>query len=425
MHFIATPPPLLAVGTVVFLSLFAGKLANLVKLPSLIGFMVIGVVAGPSLLNLLNEGFQNRLSFITEIALAFVAISIGLELSFPSLAKLGKSIIVIIFAESFGAFIVVFLSVFFLTRNMVMALIFGAVAPASAPAGTVAVIKEYRAKGPLTKALYTVVGFDDGLGIIIFGFAAAIARSLLLAETGSNDMSVLSMLYEPLVEIVGGILCGIILAALFSILGRRLAKSRDLFLLMFAYALILAGICDAFHFSIILTNMVFGMMVVNTQPHSFTHKIHDELSSVMPLLFILFFTLAGANLHISALPSLGILGIVYVVARTLGLVGGARIGAIIGRADENIRKYIGLGILSQAGVAIGLALIVKHEFGRLGAVNGDGVHSGELLGAAVITTVTATCIFFEIIGPILTKYALGKAGELREDDRQHSKGKIQ
>jgi Kef-type K+ transport system membrane component KefB len=405
-------PSLLIVGVAVLGSIYAGKLANRVKLPSLIGFMIVGMLFGPSLLNFLHEHFQGRLSFITEIALAFVAISIGLELNLPSLKKLGSSIVLIIFTESIGAFIVVGVLVLLLTRDLPTALIFGAIAPASAPAGTVAIIREYRAKGPLTKALYAVVGFDDGLGIILFGFAAAIARSLLLAESGSADISIFAMLREPAIEIIGGIIAGTLFSILFTLLGRTLKQSRDIFLLLFGFVLTLTGVCEFFHFSIILTNMIFGMIIINTQPHSFTQHIHDELTNIMPLLFILFFTLAGANLHIGALPSLGILGILYVFGRSAGLIGGAKIGAIIGRADTNIRKYIGLGILSQAGVAIGLSLIVKHEFSELGAVGADGVTSGAHLGSMVITTITATCIFFEIVGPILTKYALGKAGEI-------------
>jgi len=410
-----TIPPLLIIGVAIFASLYTGKLANKVKLPSLIGFMIIGVLCGPSLFNLLDHSLQSSLSFITEIALAFVAISIGLELNFPSLKKLGSSIILIIFTESVGAFIIVSTLVYLVTGNLPTALIFGAIAPASAPAGTVAIIREYRARGPLTKALYAVVGFDDGLGIIVFGFAAALARSLLMTETGSEQIGFMAMMKEPLIEVIGGALCGIVFAFLFSVLGRQLKQSRDIFLLLFAFVLIISGISEHFHLSIILTNMIFGMVVINTQPHSFTQKIHDELTTIMPLLFILFFTLAGANLHVSALPSLGLLGVFYVLGRAGGLIGGAKIGAIIGKANTNIRKYLGLGILSQAGVAIGLALIVKHDFAHLGAANSAGVTSGAILGNTVITTITATCIFFEIIGPILTKYALSKAGELGKE----------
>ncbi|MBD3418994.1 MAG: hypothetical protein GF398_02635 [Chitinivibrionales bacterium] len=408
-------PPLLVIGLAVFGSLYAGKLANLIKLPSLIGFMLIGVLAGPSLFNLIGEPLQHHLSFITEIALAFVAISIGLELSIPSLKKMGKGIVLIIFTESLGAFVLVTLLVWLITRDVATALIFGAIAPASAPAGTVAIIKEYRAAGPLTKALYAVVGFDDGLGIIIFGFAAAIARSLLLAQTGSNDISLLAMLQRPVIEVAGGVVCGALSAVAFSFLGRRLKESRDIFILLFAATLIISGVCAQFHFSIILTNMILGMVVTNSQPFTFTRKIHTELANVMPLLFVLFFTLAGANLHVAALPSLGLLGIFYVIGRALGLIGGARIGAIIGNVQPVIRKFVGLGILSQAGVAIGLSLIVKHEFSGIGAVGEQGETSGSILGATVITTITATCILFEIVGPILTKFALGKAGELNKE----------
>jgi len=134
------------------------------------------------------------------------------------------------------------------------------------------------------------------------------------------------------------------------------------------------------------------------------------LMGVMPLVFILFFFLAGAQLKLSVLPSLGMLGIVYALGRTAGLIGGARVGSMLGKVEEKVKKYIGLGILSQAGVAIGLALIVNHEFAQL-AAQYNVPHAAQI-GAAALTTITATCVFFEIIGPILTKIALQKAGEI-------------
>jgi hypothetical protein len=286
-----------------------------------------------------------------------------------------------------------------------MGLIFGAIAPASAPAGTVAIIQEYKAKGSLTKALYSVVGFDDGLGIIIFGFAAAIAKSIILQSTGIHAESTAALLLPPLIEVGLSILVGGGAAIVFVFLGRRLMSSRDLFTLLFAMVLITSGLSAPLHISLILTNMVLGFIIVNTQANSLIKKIEGELANVMPLLFILFFVLAGANLHVAALPSLGLVGVIYILSRSLGLIGGATFGAAVGRAEPKIRKYLGLGILSQAGVAIGLSLIVKQEFSSLGSW-------GAEIGSAVITTVTATCIFFEFIGPILTKYGLQKAGEI-------------
>ncbi len=398
--------PLLVVGIMVALSFSAGKSVKWIKLPSIIGFMIIGVILGPSVFNLITEEFQSDLSFITDIALGFVALSIGLELSFKTLKQQGKGIVTVIFTESFGAFILVTLLIYFFTKDLPMALIFGSIAPASAPAGTVAIIQEYKAKGPLTSALYSVVGFDDGLGIIIFGFASAFAKSLLAQEMGIDSVSFLELIGTPLKEVGLSIFIGGTVSVVFSILARKLASARDIFILLFSFVLISSGLCHLLHLSLILTNMIFGIVIVNTQKFTLVEKIHNELTTVMPLLFVLFFTLAGANLHISALPSLGVIGIVYILGRSGGLVGGAKIGSHLGKLPENIKKYLGMGILSQAGVAIGLALIVKSEFVDFGT-------HGAFIGASVITTVTATSIFFEIIGPILTKIALTKSGEIK------------
>lgn len=398
--------PLLIIGLMVGLGFYTGKSMKFIKLPSIIGFMIIGVLLGPSLFNVLDEEFQTNLSFITDIALSYVAISIGIELSFSSLRKQGAGIILVILTESFLAFILVTSLIYLLTKDLALALIFGSIAPASAPAGTVAIIQEFRAKGPLTKALYSVVGFDDGLGIIIFGFAAAFAKSILGQEMGLEAGSLLSLIAKPIEEVFFSILIGVLIAIIFSALARCLKNGRDIFILLFATILISAGACHMLHLSIILTNMILGIVIVNTQPKSLVEKIHNELSEFMPLLFVLFFVLAGANLHVSALPSLGILGLVYIFGRTAGLMTGASLGATMGKLSSNIKKYLGMGILSQAGVAIGLSLIVKNEFAVYGA-------HGIEIGNTVITTVTATCIFFEIIGPVLTKIGLQKAGEIK------------
>jgi len=406
-------PILLIVGIVIIISFYIGRNMKYIKLPSLIGYMILGVILGPSLFNLLDESVQSSLSFITEIALALVALTIGLELKLSSLKKLGNGIIWIIFAESFGAFILVFTAVFLYTKNMPLALVLGGIAPASAPAGTVAIIQEYRAKGQLTKSLYAIVGFDDGLGIIIFGFAAAIARSILSNQTGVETVNFFELIWPPLKEILISLAIGGGFSIIVSLLVRKLENSSDILIILIAFIFISIGFSHIFHISIILTNMTVGMIIVNTQKFSLVRKISDRLPLFMPLLFILFFTLAGANLHIMTLPSLGILGLLYVLARSSGLIFGSKLGAYFGKVNENIRKYVGLGILSQAGVAIGLALIVKQDFNGLGAIiEGKGITTGDNIGIMVITTVTATCIFFEIIGPILTKYALTKAGEI-------------
>jgi len=397
------------VGAMLIVCFYVGKLVKKTSLPSLIGYMLVGALFGPSFkhfgMEVFTESIQHSLSFITQVALGFVAFSIGSELSMKSLKRLGSGIVWIIFSESFAAFFVVTGLIYAVTRDLPMALIFGSMAPASAPAGTVAIIQEYKAKGSLTQALYAVVGFDDGLAIIIFGFSAAIAKSLLLAETpGHVSEGFFNMLKAPTMEIVLSIVVGTVLGFLFCQLVRFIKNSRDMLIIVFGVVMLGTGLSMMWHLSL-------GFVLINTRRESLVHKVTAPLLEIMPLTFVLFFCLAGAHLQLSALPSLGLVGVAYIMGRSGGLIGGARLGAMFGKVEEKIKKYVGLGILSQAGVAIGLALIVNHEFAGLGAVV-DGVSHGSLIGTKVITTITATCLVFEIIGPILAKYALGKAGEL-------------
>ncbi len=397
-------------GAAIIVAFYAGKAVRFAKLPSLIGYMIVGVILGPSVLHLFDDSSMERLTFITQIALGFVAFSIGSELSLSSLRRLGAGIISIIFAESFGAFFVVVIALYLLTRDLPMSLIFGSMAPASAPAGTVAVIQEYRSKGSLTKALYAVVGFDDGLAIIIFGFAAAVAKRLLIMEASGVSESTLGALLDPAKEIGLSLIVGGAAGFLFYHLVKRLHNNRDILILASGFILVCTGLSIRWHLSLILTNMVVGLVLANTRHESLLHRVTNPLLDVMPLLFVLFFCLAGAHLMLSSLPALGVIGMVYVLGRSAGLIGGARIGAAFGHMEDKIKKYVGLGILSQAGVAIGLSLIVKHEFTLLDAKY--NLPHALKIGSSVLATITATCIFFEIIGPIFTKIALKKAGEI-------------
>jgi Kef-type K+ transport system membrane component KefB len=400
-------------GAATIVAFYVGRVARLAKLPSLIGYMVVGVLLGPSVLHLLDEPSMERLSFITEIALGFVAFSIGSELNLASLKRLGSGIISIILAESFGAFFVVVIGIYLLTHDLPLALIFGSMAPASAPAGTVAVIQECKAKGNLTKTLYAVVGFDDGLAIIIFGFAAALAKNLLIAEASGASEGILGALFAPAKEIGLSLVVGSVVGLLFYRMVRELKSGRDILIVVFGVILFCTGLSIRWHLSLILTNMVVGFILANARHESLLHRVTSPLLEVMPLLFVLFFCLAGAHLQLSALPALGVIGVVYILGRSAGLIGGARLGAVFGHVESKVKKYVGLGILSQAGVAIGLSLIVKHEFALLDAKY--TLPHAVQIGSSVLATITATCIFFEIVGPILTKVALKKAGEIPED----------
>ncbi len=435
MQDILRAEPLLLLGLVAIVGFYFGRAAKLARLPSLIGFMILGVLLGPSAFGYFHEGNLESLTFITEMALGFVAFSIGAELNLRSLRHLGKGIVSVILAESLAAFIIVTAVVYLITRSWPAALLFGAVAPASAPAGTVAVIQEYKAKGSLTTALYAVVGFDDGLAILIFGFAAALARRILLGSTLgaiSAHQSVFAAMWEPTLEIVGSLLVGAALGFVFCLLVGKLHAGRDMLIMAFGMVLVATGVSLHFGLSLILTNMAVGFVLTNTRRESFVRRATDPLREIMPLLFILFFCLAGAHLRLSELPKLGAVGLAYILARSFGKIGGSRLGGALGRIEPKMKKWIGPGILSQAGVAIGLSLIISTEFthlsrtpevatavSRYAAANPGAsllTYSPLAIGAAIITVITATSVIFEIVGPILTKIALTKAGEIGKQD---------
>jgi len=394
------------VGLLVICGFIGGRATNRLKFPAVVGYLLAGLILGPSFLNIASLDLLDNLGIFNDVTLAVVAFMIGSQMRLRTLREMGKGIITIIFSESFGAFLLVFMGVYILTHKLYLALIFGAMAPASAPAGTVVVLQEYKAKGPLTNALYAVVGLDDGLAIVIYAFAAALAK---LSLTGSSG-SILQILHRPIIEILGAIMLGATLGAGFGFIMRMLYSRKEIFAFSFAAVLLCAGLANYFHVSLILANLTLGVVFVNL--YLLTNRRSTESLDFISLpIYIIFFVIAGAHLQISLLPAMGVLGIIYILCRSVGLVGGAFVGATISKADTVIRKYLGLGILSQAGVAIGLAIMAAREFSVLG-------ETGRDIALFTINTIAATTIIFEIIGPIATKFAIQKAKEIGKSGTQ-------
>lgn len=408
-------PILFTIGIMILIPLVLSQLTKRFGLPNIIAYMIAGILLGSSVLNFLHEQALGNMEFITHMVLGFVAFKIGLEINIKELSAHGRGILITVLSESFLAVIMVALFLYLLTGNLALSLIFGAVAPASAPAGTIAVIDETKSKGSLTQSLYSIVGIDDGLAIIIFGIISPIVI-FLLSNSGAEatlNSSIWTSLIEPFREIGFSILLGGITAAVFIWLTRFKGFRQELMPLSFGTVILVAGVSQLANLSEILAGMVLGLAIGNC-PH--LQKIKDyeeeEVGFIIPLFYILFFTMAGANLHLKSIPALGFISLLYVVGRIAGLGGGAFIGASMGKLEPKVRKYLGFGILSQAGVAIGLALIVKTRFHGLGAeINDAGLTMGDYIGNIVFTTITATSVIFEIIGPILAKYALKKSGE--------------
>lgn len=394
-------------GAATILSYYFGRLIKKIRLPSIIGYLVLGVFLGSSGMGMLDELLLQRLEFLSSIVLGLVAFAIGAELNIRSLRKLGQGIATIIVVQSFAAFVAVTLLMYWFTGDLAISILYGSLAPATAPAGTVAVIQENKARGRVTRALYALVGFDDALAIIIFGLSFAVVKNLLATQaTTEISESMLTMMWVPIQEILLSSLLGIALGILFSIMITTVKTRAEMLVIVIGTVLVGTGLSLCWNLSLFLTNMGVGMVFANTTNPRRVKAVLESLSDIMPLLFIWFFSLAGAHLQLGKLYALGEIGVIYILGRTIGKLGGTYLGGIIGGADKRVTKWTGLGVLSQAGVAIGLSLIVKSELSMM------NIPGASELGTAIITTITASCIFFEVIGPICTKYTLQKAGEI-------------
>jgi len=391
---------LFLMGVLLALGAIVGKITHALKLTGVVGYLIVGMVLGPITKSFGYFGVSESTLFTlweitTKTTLALVAFIIGGHLRIKMFKQLGRSIIAIIFGESFGAFFLVLVLAYLVSGNLALSLLLASLAPASAPAGTVAVLHEYRARGPLTNALLAVVGWDDALAILIF----ACALSAIKISLG-GALTIFSVM-EPLREIIGALILGTALAVALLFLTRRIQDRESLLVVSLTCIFIGAGLAEGVGFSLILTCMVLGMLSINLAP-SFARTSLKMIENLMPPVYIVFFALAGTQLRFDLLATMGLLGVTYIVGRALGLISGASISARLSGASPVLQRYLGFGILSQAGVAIGLAALAASEL------------VGTPVATQSLTLIMATTVVFEIIGPIGVRYALTKAGEARE-----------
>ncbi len=395
-------------NTLIYLSVaalvafFAKRFANRVGIPTVTSYVIVGVIMGISVLKIFQPQILNRLDIVNDFALGVIGFTIGSEFKRSTFQQLGKSIILIALFEASMAFIMVTIFITLMNPSKVyQALIMGAVASATAPAATVYVIQQYKTKGPLTSTILAVVGIDDAFALIIFVFAAGLAKSIMRAE----HISILHILLSPIIDISLSIGLGILSGIVFSWLFKKVRYADDLLLGIASFILLILGISEKFHFSGLLAVMAFAMVCTNANP-MLTNRSKKILDGISPILYAFFFIFAGAHLNVDLLPTIGFMGLVYFLSRAIGKMGGASFGAIIGKAPPTVKKYVGFALLPQVGVAIALAIIVKKEFGS-GAYGETGVN----LATLVINILLFTTIITEIVGPLLTKFALTKAGE--------------
>ena len=385
---------ILSLGIIAVLGLLSAKVINKMKLPAITGYILAGIILGPYVLNFISEEILHSSSLISSIALSFVAFSLGENFKYSQLKRIGKSAFAISIGEVIGAFLLVLISMYFIVKTpLYVALIIGAIAPATAPAAILMVVREYKARGIFAETLLGVVALDDAWGIILFSFILAISSTI----SGNANANIFREVLHGFIEVFGSLLLGFVMGLVFRYFVKFIRMSGNMLIFTVGFILVTGGISEQLGLSVLLSNMMLGATIANFARTS--RRSFDVLSRFDPPIYLLFFVLAGASFKIGSFGELGFIGLVYIFTRLPGEMIGAYLGAVISGARGSVKKYIGLGLAPQAGVAIGLALMAK------GYIPGDA-------GNLILNTIIITTIIYEIIGPPLVKIALAKSGSI-------------
>ena len=423
---------LLALPLALFLGLMLSRVAKLLKLPAVTAYLIAGIIVGPYCLGALGItgiGFTSmeeveHFSILSKVALGFIAFSIGNEFRLSQLKKTGKQATIIGILQAVvttllvDAVLIAFHFIFPETLSLSAAIVLGAIASATAPAATLMVVKQYKAKGKLTDILLPVVALDDAVGLVLFAVSFGVAKAINVGK-----LDVLSIIVEPLLEVVLSLGLGALMGLLFTFFERffhsrskRLSMSVTFVLITVILANLeyppIAGVHIAF--SPLLVCMMLGTIFCNIC--DFSEELMDRVDRWTAPLFIIFFVLSGAELELSVFTNIFVvlIGIVYILSRSAGKYLGAYSSAKLSKCDDNIVKYLGITLLPQAGVALGMAATAQ----KLGA-------DGSIVAQIVLFAV----LIYEIVGPTLTKISLTKAGDIipegktsaREAHRQNKK----
>ena len=383
---------LLSLALAMIVGLLLTRVVKLVHLPNVTGYLIAGLLIGPYVLNVFPSDSLESVSLISTVALGFIAFSIGNEFHFSHLKHIGKNAIIICLCQALLAVFLVDVTLLLAGFDTPLCLVLGAIATATAPAATLMVVRQYKAKGPITSTLLPVVAIDDAVGLIVFAISLAIAQSLASGEA----VTVMNTVVEPLLEILLSLAVGSVIGVLITVATRFFKSRANRLCICIAAVFLGVALAEQFHLSSLLLCMCIGAGFVNTKKHA--EPILEGTDRWTPALFMIFFVISGAELDLAVLPTVGLLGVLYLIARSLGKYFGTFFGAAAVGADKNIRKYLGAALLPQAGVAIGMSQIVMNELPAYGSQV-----------RAVILTAT---LIYELVGPMLTKIVLTKAGEI-------------
>ncbi len=397
---------LLSMAAAIALGLLLTRIAKKINLPNVTAYLVAGLAVGPYCLNLFDQDALAGVAQITSVALGFIAFSIGGEFKWESLKRVGTKAVIITLFQALAALALVDIVLLVFGFDVPLSITLGAIATATAPAATLMVVRQYRAQGTMTNTLLSVVAMDDAVGLAAFSISLAIAQSL----TSGAAPTLYNMLISPLLEIILSLVVGGLLGALLSFLMRFFRSRANRLSLMLAAVLAGVALADGYGLSSLLTCMAIGAAMVNLRDDS--EMLVEIIDRWTPPLFTLFFVISGAELDLHVLSTVGILGLLYILARSFGKYFGARAGASVVKSEPKIRKYLGLTLLPQAGVAIGMAQVVITKLPEY--------------GAEIRAVVLCATLVYELIGPVITRIALERSGEIPGSvlaEQKHRKNK--
>lgn len=386
-------------NTLVYLSilllagLLCGRLVKQAKLPNVTGYLIAGLLLGPYVLKVIPSASIENFSVFSDIALSFIAFTIGSEFKISYFKRVGMTPVVIAIFEALIAVFLVLGVLLLAGFDPAFSLVLASIAAATAPAATVMVVKQYKAKGPVTEMLMSVVALDDAVALIGFGFAVTLAKVISGSSAVSNvALSVL----RPFGEILLALAVGFLVGVLMKIPIRFFRKNGNRMIIICGMVFLSGGIAMMLGVSALLACMATGAMFCNICNES------DEIAKlsdyITPPIFLLFFAVSGAQLNIFIIPTIGIVGLIYVIFRVIGKMGGAYIGAKIMKAPEAVCKYLGPALIPQAGVAIGLISVSQTVVPE---------YAPQIRAVILCGT-----MIYEIIGPAVAKMTLVKAGEI-------------
>lgn len=413
---------LLSISFAMLAGLMLSRLAKLVSLPAVTAYLVAGIIVGPFVIGRLGIeglGFTSLealegLKLISTAALGFIAFSIGNEFRLSQLKKTGKAAAFIGIFQAVAAALIVDVALIILsiatgTLSVSTAVVLGAIATATAPAATLMVVRQYKAKGEVTDLLLPIVAIDDAVGLVVFAISLGVARAL---EHGTVD--VISIIVNPLIEIVASLILGAVMGAVLTFIERFFHSRSKRMSMAIAFVFLTVALAELdftfgtveLGFSSLLVCMMMGTVFCNLCDYS--EELMDRVDGWTSPLFILFFVLSGAELDISVFTNIMVvlIGVTFLIFRALGKWGGAGISAKIMKCSPNVCKYLGITLLPQAGVALGMSLLV-----------GD-LSEGNLIRNIVLFSV----LVLELVGPLFTKIALTKAGDIIPEGKTSSRG---